>query len=118
MRTRPEIDALRRRRAPLEMGAGEFREIGHRLVDDIAERLARMPDGPVTPDDSPAELRRLLGAEQALPSAGADAGANPERGHANSCSTTRCSTGIRDFSATSRRVPRRSECSATCSPPP
>ena len=72
MTTRPEIDALRRRRAPLEMGAGEFREIGHRLVDDIAERLARIPDGPVTPDDSPSQLRRLLGAEQSLPSAGAD----------------------------------------------
>jgi aromatic-L-amino-acid/L-tryptophan decarboxylase len=72
MRTAPEIDALRRRRAPLEMGPAEFRDIGHRLVDEIAERLARLPEGPVTPDDSPAELRRLLGAEQALPSAGAD----------------------------------------------
>jgi aromatic-L-amino-acid/L-tryptophan decarboxylase len=72
MRTRPEIDALRRRRAPLEMGAAEFREIGHRLVDDIAERLARIPDGPVTPDDSPSDLRRLLGAEQPLPAAGAN----------------------------------------------
>ena len=61
MRTAPEIEALWRRRAPLEMDAAEFREIAHRLVDDIADRLARIPDGPVTPDDSPAELRQLVG---------------------------------------------------------
>jgi glutamate/tyrosine decarboxylase-like PLP-dependent enzyme len=72
MRTAPEIEALRHRRAPLEMDAAEFREIAHRLVDDIADRLARIPDGPVTPDDSPAELRRLIRAEQTLPSGGAD----------------------------------------------
>ena len=72
MRTAPELEALRHRRAPLEMDAAEFREIAHRLVDDIADRLARIPDGPVTPDDSPAELRRLIRAEQALPSGVAD----------------------------------------------
>ena len=52
-----ELEALRQRRAPLDMQPGEFREIGHRLVDEIADRLAKLPDGPVTPDDSPAELR-------------------------------------------------------------
>src|SRR4051812_39909841 len=72
MRTGPEIDALRRRQAPLAIGPAEFRDLGHRLVDDVAERLARIPDGPVTPDDSPSEVRRLLGAEQSLPAAGAN----------------------------------------------
>ena len=74
MKMAPELEALRHRKAPLEMGAREFREIGHRLVDEIAERLAALPDGLVTPDESPADVRRALGADQGLPLAGADAG--------------------------------------------
>jgi glutamate/tyrosine decarboxylase-like PLP-dependent enzyme len=74
MNIAPELEALRQRKAPLEMLPGEFREIGHRLVDEIADRLAKLPDGPVTPDDSPAVLRSALGAEQTLPPAGTDAG--------------------------------------------
>ena len=69
----PELEALRQRRAPLEMPPDEFREIGHRLVDEIADRLAKLPDGPVMRDESPADLRRALGAEQTLPPAGAGA---------------------------------------------
>jgi aromatic-L-amino-acid/L-tryptophan decarboxylase len=70
----PELEALRQRKAPLDMQPGEFREIGHRLVDQIADRLAKVPDGLVTPDESPADLRRALGAEHTLPLAGTDAG--------------------------------------------
>lgn len=70
----PELEALRQRKAPIDMPPGEFREIGHRLVDDIADRLARVPDGRVTPDESPTDLRRAFGAEQALPVAGTGAG--------------------------------------------
>jgi aromatic-L-amino-acid/L-tryptophan decarboxylase len=70
----PELEALRQRKAPLEMPPGEFREIGHRLVDQIADRLAALPDGLVTPDESPADVRRAVGAEQTLPLAGTDAG--------------------------------------------
>ena len=69
-----ELEALRQRKAPLEMQPAEFREIGHRLVDQIAERLAGLPNRPVTRDESPADVRRALGAERTLPSAGADAG--------------------------------------------
>ena len=70
----PEIEALRTRRAPLAMPPGEFREIGHRLVDQIADRLAKLPGGPVARAESPADVRTALGAEQALPLAGRDAG--------------------------------------------
>jgi glutamate/tyrosine decarboxylase-like PLP-dependent enzyme len=68
------IDALRTRQAPLEMPQGEFRAIGHRLVDQIADRLAALPDGPVARGEAPADIRSALGAEQPLPNAGADAG--------------------------------------------
>jgi aromatic-L-amino-acid/L-tryptophan decarboxylase len=69
-----ELEALRDRRAPLDMQPGEFREIGHRLVDEIADRLATLSEGPVTRDDSPAELRRAIAAELSIPDDGTDAG--------------------------------------------
>ena len=74
MNIAPEIEALRQRKALLEMPPGEFREIGHRLVDQIADRLAKLPDGLVTPDESPSDIRAALGAERTLPSAGTNAG--------------------------------------------
>ena len=70
----PELEALRRRSAPLEMQPGEFRDIGHRLVDQISDRLTKLPDRPLTPDESPEDVRRALGAEQTLPPAGTAAG--------------------------------------------
>jgi aromatic-L-amino-acid decarboxylase len=69
-----ELEALKQRKAPLEMKPGEFRAIGHRLVDQIADRLAALPERPVTPDESPAVVRRALGAERTLPHGGTDAG--------------------------------------------
>jgi aromatic-L-amino-acid decarboxylase len=73
MNAAPELDALKQRKAPLAMPPAEFREIGHRLVDDIADRLAKLPDGLVTRHESPADLRRMIGAAQALPAAGTGA---------------------------------------------
>ncbi|MGE0042421.1 MAG: aspartate aminotransferase family protein [Vicinamibacterales bacterium] len=70
----PGVERLRERRAPLEMRPDEFRAIGHRLVDQIAERLAAVPGGPIVRDETPAMLRALIDAEQALPARGTDAG--------------------------------------------
>jgi aromatic-L-amino-acid/L-tryptophan decarboxylase len=68
------VDVLKGRTAPLEMSGTAFRDAGHRLVDQIANWLDVLPDGPVTHDESPADLRRALGADRGLPDAGADPG--------------------------------------------
>ena len=44
---------LHDRKAPLEIRGDEFRELGHRLVDDIAEFLDSLPQRPVTTAESP-----------------------------------------------------------------
>jgi aromatic-L-amino-acid decarboxylase len=70
-----EIEALRGRAAPLEMTPAAFRTAGHALVDQIADWLEKLPDGPVMHDESPADIRRALNAERGLPESGTDPGA-------------------------------------------
>lgn len=65
-------DALRYRIAPLEMTSSEFRKAGRQLVERIAEFLCRLPDRPVTPNESPTVMREALGTG-ALPEQGAEA---------------------------------------------
>jgi aromatic-L-amino-acid decarboxylase len=48
--------------SPLDMPAEEFRALGHRLVDIIAEFYASMPERPAAPDVEPAQIRAQLGA--------------------------------------------------------
>jgi aromatic-L-amino-acid decarboxylase len=60
------------RKAALEISPEAFRELGHRLVDRIAEHLSRMPDGPVRPDEPVAALRKALDAGRSLPDRGAE----------------------------------------------
>ncbi|MGA7733794.1 MAG: aspartate aminotransferase family protein [Chloroflexia bacterium] len=60
------------RRAPIEMTPGQFRDLGHRLVDRIADFMAAMPEGKVTPGESPRQVREALGARLGLPERGSD----------------------------------------------
>lgn len=63
-----------RRQSPLEMESGAFRTLGHRLVDQLADFLASLPERPVAAGESPATLRALLGQEPLpLSGSGADA---------------------------------------------
>jgi glutamate/tyrosine decarboxylase-like PLP-dependent enzyme len=52
------------------MSPEEFRAIGHRLVDDLAARLAAVPDGPVTRGEAPADVRGVIDASRRLPEQG------------------------------------------------
>ena len=63
------------RRTGPDMAPEEFRALGHQLVDRIAAHMARMPEGPVKPDETSADVRGALNAERGLPEIGADAGA-------------------------------------------
>jgi glutamate/tyrosine decarboxylase-like PLP-dependent enzyme len=63
------------RLAPLDMTPDEFRSLGYAAVDQIAGWLERLPDLPVTVDETPADTRRALQSDATLPEAGTDAGA-------------------------------------------
>ncbi|MBI4545410.1 MAG: aminotransferase class V-fold PLP-dependent enzyme [Gemmatimonadetes bacterium] len=61
----PAADAAQpvaaRRAAPLDLSAEEFRALGYRLVDRIADFLESLPSRVVTPGAGPAEVRLALG---------------------------------------------------------
>jgi glutamate/tyrosine decarboxylase-like PLP-dependent enzyme len=69
-----DLDHLQRRHAPLDMEGAEFRDLGHRLVDRIADFMESLPGRPVTRGRTPSEIRRIVG-DSPLPEHGADAGA-------------------------------------------
>jgi len=60
------------RPAAVAMDANAFRAAGHRLVDQIAEYLERLPHGPVTRDATPSAIRQALDLDGPLPETGAD----------------------------------------------
>ena len=63
---------MEHRAAPLEMSPQEFRRLGHLLVDRIAGFLETIRTDPVTPGETPARLRALVG-RPPLPDTGAPA---------------------------------------------
>lgn len=60
------------RNAPIDMDPEEFRRLGHMLVDRLAGFLASIPDRPVTPGESPSQVRSALDAQRPLPQQGTD----------------------------------------------
>jgi len=66
-------DPLTTRDAPLEMSPDEFRTLGHALVDRIGGFLDSLRGRKVTPAETPAEVRAVLGA-RGLPPTGSPAG--------------------------------------------
>ncbi len=56
------------------MDPDEFRELGHHLVDRVADWMAAIDQRPVTTAESPAQIRELLGAGQPLPAGAASPG--------------------------------------------
>lgn len=60
------------RRAAIELSPEQFREMGHRLVDQVAEMWETIRDRPVTPAPEPSDIRKLIGSPRPLPMDGAD----------------------------------------------
>src|SRR5262245_57545679 len=65
------LDDLRQRKTPLELSSDEFRALGYRLVNLIASHFEGIRERSVTPGESPADVRRAIGADQGLPVTGA-----------------------------------------------
>ena len=63
------MEALRGRVAPMEMSPDDFREVGHQLIDNIADFLGSLPERRVGPGKTPVQIRMVLG-EASLPENG------------------------------------------------
>jgi aromatic-L-amino-acid/L-tryptophan decarboxylase len=68
------IEQLRSRTASVEMTEEQFRSLGHDLVDRIAGFLGSIRIRPVTPAESPLDVRAALAAHRPLPELGNDPG--------------------------------------------
>ena len=75
----PSMAAAPRRNAPADLPPDAFREVGHALVERIADFLSGIRDMPVTPAHGPAEVRALLGGPRGMPGQGMDAGVLMDR---------------------------------------
>ena len=61
MHKNASIEDLTDRVAPIDISPGDFREIGHRLVDDVADFLDSLPERAVGPGKTPSEIKAVLG---------------------------------------------------------
>ena len=66
------------RRSPIDLPPDQFRALGHRLVDELADFLASLPARPVAAGETPPAARAVLGARP-LPEEGDDPAALLER---------------------------------------
>jgi aromatic-L-amino-acid decarboxylase len=67
------------RQSALALDATRFRELGHKLVDQVAELLESVKQRPITHDESPAAVREALDLNGPLPEQGDDPEALLER---------------------------------------
>jgi len=67
-----ETEDLEQRQSPLAMSSGEFRLLGHQMVDRVADFLDSLPGRPVTTGESPQQIRQALDAGRTLPKEGSD----------------------------------------------
>jgi aromatic-L-amino-acid decarboxylase len=67
------------RLTPLAIDPGEFRRLAHVLADMIAEHYETLAEHPVTPGESPSEVRKALGLDAGLPEDGCEPGPLLER---------------------------------------
>jgi len=74
MNTKTKTRGAQARTAALEMAPGEFRQLGHGLVDQIADFLAALPEKRLTPAESAAAVRNSLQSGRRLPEDGVEAG--------------------------------------------
>ncbi|HVG00931.1 MAG TPA: aminotransferase class V-fold PLP-dependent enzyme [Chloroflexia bacterium] len=63
------------RNAPIDISPEEFRRLGHALVDRLASFMEGLPGMPVTPGETPSQVRSALDAVRPLPKQGTDPGA-------------------------------------------
>jgi glutamate/tyrosine decarboxylase-like PLP-dependent enzyme len=67
-----EVDRLRERKTAVDLLPEDFRAIGHRLVDTLADFLGQLPARPVTRGETPSEVRRAVVGDHPLPDSGTD----------------------------------------------